>query len=231
VLRELKSIARRVLRPPLHGPEVRLAHDFLGTDYGGWPLLSEYTPPGPLIFSFGVGEDISFDLAAIDRFSATVHAFDPTPRSLAWIRQQRLPERFHFHPIGIAAEDGSAEFFAPTRDVNVSYSASPNKGSDPALAVRAPVKRLSTILAELGTPTPDVLKMDIEGFEYDVLPDILSSGLRPPQILVEFHHRMYGYPNNRTEDAVNRLRKAGYLLYFVSESTHEYAFVLGDRVA
>jgi FkbM family methyltransferase len=225
MISQLKSIARRIMRPPLHHADVQLPFRLLGSDYGGWPLLTEFTPANPLIYAVGVGEDISFDLAAITQFGATVHAFDPTPRSGAWIAQQTLPDSFHFHGIGLAAEDGEAEFFAPEKDINVSFSAQPAPSSDRGQAVRAAVKRLSTIIADLGTAVPDVLKMDIEGFEYAVLDDLVASDLRPGQLLVEFHHRMYGIANQRTEGQVEKLRTAGYRLFHVSESGHEYGFV------
>ncbi len=230
MIAQLKSIARRILRPPLHKAEITLPFKVLGTDYGGWPLLTHQTPAKPLIYAFGVGEDISFDLAAIASFDATVHAFDPTPRCGAWIAQQTLPAGFHFHGIGLAAEDGEAEFFAPEKDVNVSFSAQPAPLSDRAQAVRAPVKRLSTIIAELGTAVPDVLKMDIEGFEYAVLDDLIAGEVRPAQLLVEFHHRMYDIPNQRTEGQIERLRGAGYRIFYVSESGHEYGLVHVDAL-
>lgn len=226
-----KKIARRILRPPLHKAEIDLGYEVLGTDYGGWPLLTAQTPRNPLIYSFGVGEDISFDLAAIDRFGATLHAFDPTPRSRKWIEAQTLPEAFHFHPIGLGSEDGEAEFFAPEVDAHVSFSAQPAAQSDPALAIRAPIKRLSTIAAELATGKPDVLKMDIEGFEYGVLDDLIEGSLRPAQLLVEFHHRMYGIPNSRTLDQIERLRAAGYRIFHVSDSGHEYGLVHQAAIA
>lgn len=221
----LKKIARRILRPPLHKPEIELAYEVLGTDYGGWPLLTAETPDCPLIYSFGVGEDVSFDIAAIERTEATVHAFDPTPRSLRWIAEQSLPPSFHFHPIGLGPEDGEAEFFAPEVDAYVSFSAQPAPKSDRGLAVRAPIQRLTTIIESLATGMPDIVKMDIEGFEYDVLDDLTAGSLRPAQLLVEFHHRMYGIPNARTIEQIERLRRVGYRIFYVSESGHEYGLV------
>jgi Methyltransferase FkbM domain len=50
---------------------------------------------------------------------------------------------------------------------------------------KLPVKRLATIMKELGHTRLDVLKMDIEGDEYDVLRDIADIPIR--QILVEMH--------------------------------------------
>lgn len=225
MINRLKTIARRILRPPLHKPEIELAYEVLGTDYGGWPLLTVQTPASPLIYSFGVGEDVSFDLQAISQFGATVHAFDPTPRSGRWVAQQSLPPSFHFHPIGLGSEDGEAEFFAPEVEAYVSFSAQPSAKSAPELAIRAPVRRLSTIVEDLSTRAPDVLKMDIEGFEYGVLADLIAGPLRPPQLLVEFHHRMYGIPNSRTIEQIERLRSVGYRIFYVSESGHEYGLI------
>lgn len=229
MISRLKAVARRMLRPPLHAPEVTLDYSVLGSDYGGWPLLTEETPRGALVYSFGVGEDISFDLAAIEAFDCTVHGFDPTPRSQAWIQRQTLPASFHFHLVGLGATEGKLEFFAPAKAANVSYSAQPAPESDPALKIKAPVKRLEQLVAELGTGEPDVLKMDIEGFEYDVIDDILSGPLRPRQWMIEFHHRMYGIANESTNAAVEKLRQAGYRLFYVSGGGHEYGFVFrGD---
>lgn len=214
-----------MLRPPLHRPEIDLAYEVLGTSYGGWPLLTRETPDSPVIYSFGVGEDVSFDIAAIEQKGATVHAFDPTPRSRSWIEGQSLPASFHFHPIGLAQEDGEAEFYAPPVAAHVSFSAQPAPNSDRGLAIRAPVQRLATIIGNLATAMPDVVKMDIEGFEYGVLDDLLAGELRPQQLLVEFHHRMYGIANARTIEQIAKLRDVGYRIYYVSESGHEYGLV------
>lgn len=106
----LKGIVRRILRPPLHKANTRVPHIVLGTEYGGWPLPVDL-PKGQLLYSFGVGKDISFDLGAIDRFGCRVIVFDPTPRSQGWLASQKLPEVFQFDPTGNAARDGGAEFF------------------------------------------------------------------------------------------------------------------------
>lgn len=225
MISKLKAVARRILRPPLHAPDHRASYMVLGTEYGGWPLLTDETPQGALVFSFGIGEDISFDLAAIERFGCIVHGFDPTPRCQAWIRQQSLPTAFHFHLMGIGGTQGEIEFFAPANDGHVSYSAKPDSKSDLSRKITAPVKRFEQLVDDIAAGMPDVLKMDIEGFEYDVIDDILAGPMRPHQLLLEFHHRMYGIENETTNRAVEKLRSAGYRLFYVSESGHEYGFV------
>jgi hypothetical protein len=77
----------------------------------------------------------------------------------------------------------------------------------------------------LGHAKIDVLKLDIEGFEYEVLPDVLHSGIHPKVLAVEFHHRMYGYEDASTIAAVNTLRDAGFKLFFVAKTGREYSFI------
>jgi hypothetical protein len=85
----------------------------LGSVYGGWTIVPELLDTSSVVYSVGVGNDISFDLELIRRFGATVHGFDPSPLAIEWIAAQDLPANYLFHPWGLSAPDGSADFFAP----------------------------------------------------------------------------------------------------------------------
>lgn len=221
----LKKLARKWLKPNLHRAEIQEHYEVLGTVYGAWPLITRDLNSETVIYSFGVGEDISFDQAALSLLGCKVEAFDPTPRSRAWVERQSLPENFRFHPVGIAAEDGQVLFFEPARDDYVSFSDSPSPNAS-GNVVRAPVKRLQTIVDDLGGGPPDILKMDIEGFEYGVIKDILGfTSIRPRQWLIEFHHGMYSKSRDDTRRAVNMLKESGYDIFYVSETGREYGFV------
>lgn len=179
------------------------------------------------MYSFGVGEDVSFELGLIERFNVCVNAFDPTPRSLTWVRSQALPAAFVLHELGLAAWDGTASFSPPVDPTHVSYSMvrSDQVGS----AIRAPVRRLATIAAMLGHTHINLLKMDIEGAEYAALPDCLSSGLEIDQILVEFHHRWSSIGIAATKRAISFLRGAGYRIANVSPSGGEFTLLRDSR--
>lgn len=226
----VKRLVRSVLKPPLHRPDAVLPYDLYGEGYCYWPLLRKITPDRALVYSFGIGEDISFDLAAIAAFGCEIHGFDPTPRSQSWMDTQDVPGQFSFHPIGIAAVDGLAEFFAPARADHVSFSRAPDGSAVPSESINAKVMRLQTLIDHLETRVPDILKMDIEGFEYEVVDDIVDGDIRPAQFLVEFHHGMYGITAQQTQRAVEKLQSAGYALYFVAPTGREYGFVRRDRI-
>lgn len=196
----------------------------LGSGYGGWDILPDELPPGAVVYAFGVGEDASFDVALIERFEVTVHAFDPTPRSIEWVARQGFPERFVMHPYGVAAFDGDVAFHPPENPAHVSHTLLERPATQ-AQAITVPVKRLGSILRELGHARVDLLKLDIEGAEYEVLEDMARDGIRPRLLLVEFHHRFPGVGVRRTKAAIAALRAQGYRLFSVSGTQEEFGFV------
>jgi FkbM family methyltransferase len=206
-------------------PDVAVPTERLGDAGGRWAIATGGLGPATVVYACGVGTDISFERDLIARYGVTVHAFDPTPLALEWAGRQRLPERFHLHPYGLADYDGTARFAPPRKLKFASFSMVRSGGVGEA--VEAPVRRLRSLQEALGLPAPDVLKLDIEGAEYAVLADLLAGALRPRQVLVEFHHRWREVGARRTREAVGALRNAGYRVAEVASNGLEYTFVLG----
>ena len=209
-------------------PSIKCKKLKLGSKDGEWCIFPESIDASSIIYSFGVGFDISFDLAIIKRFGAQVHAFDPTPLSKDWLHQQSPHKNFRFHPYGLSTFDGPADFFLPLNH-NVSFTMSPeveNKSK-----ARGEVCRFGTILKKLGHEKVHIVKLDIEGAEYDVLPEILQEKQRIEQLLVEFHHRMIKSENGlkRTRKAIKMIEDAGFSLFYVSPRGLEYCFLRKDR--
>ena len=80
-------------------------------------------------------------------------------------------------------------------------------------------------MRELGHSNIDILKMDIEGAEYTVIDDIINSGIRPLQILIEFHHKFPDVGVNISKEYINKIRNIGYHLFSVSKTGEEYGFI------
>lgn len=203
--------------------QVRVPRLFLGSEYGGWMVHPELLNAESVVFSVGVGNDITFDRAMIERFGCVLHAFDPTPRCLEWIASQSLPHQFHFHPLGLANYDGIARFSLPPSNV-VSFKMNAGQGQS---EVECPVRRLSTLMSDVQVSRIDLLKIDIEGAEYDIIDDVLRLNPLPRQLLVEFHHVVGDQPSlKRTRDAVEAINRAGYRIFCISPVGNEYSFVL-----
>jgi len=195
----------------------------LGNDGARWCVSPAGLEPSSIVYSFGVGEEISFDLELIRRFGVCVHAFDPTPRSIEWLAKQSLLGNFIFHPCGVADFDGHAKFLPPVNPAHVSHTLVERQTPWPAIEV--PVRRLSSIMKELGHERIDLLKMDIEGAEYAVVKDLLASRIPVQQLLVEFHHRWPEIGVEKTRQAIRDLNFAGYRIFDVSPGGEEYGFL------
>jgi FkbM family methyltransferase len=179
-----------------------------------------------LVYGVGVGDDISFDREMASRFGCEVHLFDPTPsvvKRFGDLKQgQRLGEgSICFHPWGLGPVSGDP---AKARELNIEGSA-------------CEVKTLDEIATALGHTKIDVLKIDIEGGELTVLPDMLKRSLfaklQIAQLLVEFHAFEKGdFP--KIANLVVELEAAGLLLHrkelnpYDASQCAEYAFARQD---
>lgn len=156
----------------------------LGSTYGGW-VVPDILNSSSICYSAGVGEDTTFDLSVIGRFGCPVYAFDPTPKAIEYAstiaNQQGL---FHFEPWGLWSRDERCKFFAPTNPSHISHSITNLHGTHKYF--EAQCFSLESMMTKLNHERLDLLKMDIEGAEYEVLATLVRSAIRPRIICVEF---------------------------------------------
>jgi FkbM family methyltransferase len=190
-------------------------------------VIPELIEPSSVVYSFGVGEDATWDLELIERFGVRVHAFDPTPRSVRWVSRQETPAAFVFHQLGLAEFDGEAQFAMRSPDPGwTSYELVQREDAgDSVETVEAPVARLSTIASRLGHDRIDILKMDVEGAEYAAIDDLVATGPLPTQLLVEFHYSSQRARVAQTRRAIRTLNDAGYRVFARSPVGYEFSFV------
>jgi FkbM family methyltransferase len=178
----------------------------LGGEYGGYLVPVEGLDTTWIAYSFGVGEDISFEKALIDRYHCQVHAFDPTPRAIEFAAKvaSDLPG-FHFHPYGVGEVDGTVRFYAPRNPRHVSYSESNIQGTEAYLDME--VRTLQSIQSALGHERIDLLKMNIEGSELGVFQDIAKRQVEIPIIIAKLEAPV---PFSRYKETLDSLNRIGY---------------------
>lgn len=198
----------------------------------GWERLGDacawYSPPlqaGAICYCVGVGEDVSFDFALIDRYDAEVFAFDPTPRAGEYVRMAASGvQNFHFFPYAVWQSNETVKMFAPADLGHVSHSIVNLQRTDTYF--EAPGRTIESIMDELGHDHIDLLKLDIEGAEYSVLKAILSARIPIGVLNVEFDELSItsrGF-RPRIRQAVDLLVSNGYRLVLI-DSVSNYHFV------
>ena len=224
-LRKLKRIVRTLMGQDFFiNPDTQCSYKQFGSEYGSWDLVTDELDKDSIIYSIGVGEDASFDIALIEALDLKIYAFDPTPKSIKWVEEQKFTPKFIMHNFGIADFDGTISFSPPENPDHVSHTIL-ERPTTQDNAIEVEVKKLETIMESLAHTEIDVLKMDIEGAEYSVIKNIESTNIRPKQILIEFHHRFPGVGIEKTKEAIETIKSMGYGLFSVSDTGEELSFI------
>jgi len=223
-LRRLKNILLGKI--PYKKIDIDLPYEYLGNDnYGSWPVIASLLNEKSIIYSFGVGKDISFDTSLIRLKDCKIYAYDPTPESIEWIQSENVPSKFIFHPYGISLKDGEIIFYKPKNIDHISHSFVKSKYVDEKKYIRVKALSIATIMKENNHQEIDILKMDIEGSEYDILSYVAENHLKFKQVLVEFHHDNGINTGRDTVEAIENLRNSGFSVFAISASGKEIGFV------
>lgn len=224
LIKHVKIIVGREIRLT---PRVHVDTEFHGSTYGGWAILKNSLNEHACVISVGIGEDASFDLSLIEKYRCQIFAFDPTPKSCEWVRNNIVSTNFHHESIALGESDGTIRLYMPKKTHHVSASCRQSEHTQDNY-FEAPCLRISTLLSRYGCgERVDVLKMDIEGAEYGVIRDMIKSGAYKliDQLLIEFHHHFSNFSISETLEAVAILEQAGLRIAWVSDSGHEVLFV------
>ncbi|MBB2949619.1 MULTISPECIES: FkbM family methyltransferase [Sphingobacterium] len=206
--------------------EHKCPHVWYGNSYGGFFVNPDLLHPDAIVYSFGIGQDTSFDDAIIQKHNCHVHGYDPTPKSIEWIAQRSdLSPKFHFHPFGLDKETRITHFNLPKNKEHVSGSIINHQNVDENNMVEVQMKSLIDIVSENNHSYIDVLKMDIEGSEYCVIESILNSSIEIRQILLEIHERFFDNGIEKTKELLNSLHQHGYKVFGISDTLEEISFI------
>ena len=127
-MKQILRIMRRILfiiigKDILYFKQIKCKQEQHGSKYGGWIICPNSIDENNIIYSFGIGTDISFELSLIKKYNTEVHSFDPTPKVIKWVKSQELPKQFILHEFGLAEYDGNIKFFPPDNPNYISQQA------------------------------------------------------------------------------------------------------------
>lgn len=209
--------------------DVSVPLEFHGNDYCGWCIPKGLLNARSLVVDVGLGEDISFSRSLIDHYGCIVHGFDPTPRAINYVR--RLGQRnFVLHELGVSAESGRAAFYLPNNTGFVSGSLH-RAGHLGENRIEVALTGIRDVFGIVGSDRIHLLKLDIEGSEYDLLGSAAfrQCAERIDLLCVEFHHRWQEFGSDATLSAVATLKSLGYGCAWRSRSTNEEFLFVNRR--
>ncbi len=203
------ALRRRAMLAAIRAP-LRARGDLerLGTDYGGWTVPADLVQPGWRCLCAGAGIDVSFDLALAAR-GATVITVDPTDEAREHAARVDADGRLDFVQAALWHSDGELEMFVAAHPDHRTLSSDDLQRTGRSVTVAARGLR--------GFGALDLVKLDIEGAEYDVLP-LIGADVRV--VCVELH------PTRGVRTAVRAvrtLRAAGFEL--VARRGADFTFV------
>lgn len=189
-------------------PEIRL----IGDESTGWVINTNPLPK--VSYCAGVGKGMSFEIELARISDGCVLVFDPSPTGVV-TAQCSDASKITFYPVGLAAERMTYEFSLPERASEGSYSVARDGQEKTAFECWS----LEFIMQKHGHASIDLLKMDIEGFEYDVIDRIIEKGIPIRQICVEFHPWL---KPKRTFRTIRKLHHAGYRIVHKHRGDHTF---------
>lgn len=202
----------------------------LGDEYGGWKICDGASLAGGLVYTIGVGKNIEWDKAMISRFKTKHHGWDPTPSARDFFAAKAPPPHFTFHPEGLGVRDGFVDVKLPVGNIDSYTIMKYDKATQEDKVVSIPVLSLDSMLKKNGHTDLAVLKIDVEGVEFEVIADWARREYRPPakQILFEFHQRYFKAPEAKTlvPTAISQMASLGFELLITDHS--EFTFVRRD---
>ena len=205
----------------------------LGTNYGGW-----YIPKGinlnknSVIYSGGVGEDMSFDLLLNDKYKCKIVLIDPTTRALNHYNEVKLfykdkinfnfegdiqPDykeciknltpnfdNFEYINEGLWNKKDTLKFYKQTNEKYVSQSLIENMFGENYDTIQ--VNSIKNIMEQCNHKQIDLLKLDIEGAEIEVMNQMFNDKIYPKYVLIEFDLLIKNKdPEEKTKKLIERM--------------------------
>ena len=198
-----------------------MSFNLIGTEYGGWMLDLELVPRDSTIISAGVGEDISFDLHLMKTRACKIVGVDPTPKSHRFIESQKDLNNFELIKMALHSDDGNIiKMYKNKRSDHVSESILLDHQSvnnfdsyfSETISLPSLLKKYDNI---------SVIKMDIEGSEYDVIQSLKNIPNTVKQFCVEFHHFCTSKTIEDTKEVIKMLAELGFKNYVEKPSTKQ----------
>jgi FkbM family methyltransferase len=124
--------------------------------------------------------------------SGTVYAFEPVPENIAFLRKNLelngVTGRVAVQEVAVGEADGELEIFLSDRQIGTHSAAKATVGGGAAVkSVKVPMRSVDAFVANNGISRIDVVKVDVEGYDGQVLQGALQTLRRhKPVLFIEY---------------------------------------------
>ncbi len=160
------------------------------------PRRMEFTGLGPQSVVFDVGGfqgNWAADIHA--RYGAKVHIFEPHPTFAATIRDRFAGNSaIQTHDFALGSNEGTLDL-SDDGDASSSFRRA-------GRTVTGRIEPVSRFFAQSGIPRIDLMKVNIEGGEYDLLPALLEAGVMPRIGILQVQFHLFSADDIPRRDAI-----------------------------
>jgi FkbM family methyltransferase len=206
-------------------PQIVINKKWIGNQYGGFNIHPNNLNKNAIVYSLGIGTDVSFDEELISEFGCKVYAYDPTPKSIYWVAQNVKQDNFIMHPFGISNKTEKLKFYLPKNDDHVSGSLKMIKTVNHSKTIELDFKSIKEVMKQNKHDKIHLLKLDIEAAEYDLLNHIIKEQIQIDQIVVEFHPHLIDKGKKETLNIMKKMNEYGFKCFAISKTYLEYSFI------
>lgn len=136
-----------------------------------------------IIYSGGVGTNISFDKNLVKAINCKVRLFDPTPESISFMKNKTSKNLF-FYPHAIYQRNKKVKIYFDKYGLVKSNSITNFLGFDKKSYYYCEAYNIPFLKKKFKDKTIDILKLDIEGVAIEVIENCFKNNIFPQQILL-----------------------------------------------
>jgi len=175
-----------------------------------------------VVVDVGCSHEAEFSLYMIEHYSQKAFAVDPTKkhREALTILEEQYSGRFVHLPLAVSAVDGYLTFHeSKTNESGSILNSHVNVQNDETTEYEVESVSLRSLRKKTGVDKVEILKLDLEGAEYELLDSVEEDDLRSfNQIFVEFHHHAIDrYNEDDTRRLVEKLVGYGFKSFTVDD--------------
>jgi FkbM family methyltransferase len=179
-----------------------------------------------VIIDVGCGHEAEFSKHLIEAHNLLAFGIDPTLKHTPFLKilEKTSKGRFRHLALAVTKINGFITFHESRQNESGSIlSEHINVQNDDIIKYNVESVNLRELVRRIGKKPIDLIKLDLEGAEYELLNEINDEDINPfRQIFVEFHHHCTNHTTLETMQLVRNICSKGFKVFTLDQ--HNYLF-------